>query len=135
MGGDVRHRLHSRAGDGRGPGAVDLRLPFVAAGSLALLNLLYGYFVLPESLPADAGAHSHGVDESGQLAARLRAAEGRGAPRGRGRLQRARAVRAVHVLGAVYDLQVRLGPLENGWSLAAVGIVSAVVQGLLLDAS
>jgi len=24
------------------------------------------------------------------------------------------------------------GPLENGWSLAAVGIVSAVVQGLLL---
>ena len=24
------------------------------------------------------------------------------------------------------------GPLENGWSLAAVGVVSAVVQGLLL---
>jgi DHA1 family tetracycline resistance protein-like MFS transporter len=26
------------------------------AGTLALLNLAYGYFVLPESLPADGGA-------------------------------------------------------------------------------
>jgi MFS family permease len=32
-------------------GSVSLRLPFYAAGCLALLNLLYGYFVLPESLP------------------------------------------------------------------------------------
>ena len=34
-------------------GDVDLRLPFVASGSLAVLNWIYGYFVLPESLPAD----------------------------------------------------------------------------------
>ena len=34
-------------------GGIDLRLPFFAAGSLALLNLLYGYFVLPESLPPE----------------------------------------------------------------------------------
>jgi len=32
-------------------GAIDLRLPFYAAGCLALLNVLYGWFVLPESLP------------------------------------------------------------------------------------
>jgi len=32
-------------------GAVNLHLPFFAAGALALLNLVYGYFVLPESLP------------------------------------------------------------------------------------
>ena len=32
-------------------GAIDLHLPFFAAGGLALLNLLYGWFVLPESLP------------------------------------------------------------------------------------
>ena len=37
-------------------GAIDLRLPFFAAGCLALLNLLYGCFVLPESLPAASGA-------------------------------------------------------------------------------
>ena len=34
-------------------GAVDLRLPFFVAGTLALLNLLYGWFVLPESLPRE----------------------------------------------------------------------------------
>jgi DHA1 family tetracycline resistance protein-like MFS transporter len=34
-------------------GAIDLRLPFFAAGSLALVNLLNGYFVLPESLPPE----------------------------------------------------------------------------------
>ena len=34
-------------------GAVNLRLPFFVAGALSLLNLLYGYFVLPESLPMD----------------------------------------------------------------------------------
>src|SRR4029453_19666169 len=34
-------------------GHIDLQLPFFVAGGLALLNLLYGYFVLPESLPAD----------------------------------------------------------------------------------
>ena len=31
--------------------AVDLRLPFVAAGILSLVNLAYGCFVLPDSLP------------------------------------------------------------------------------------
>ncbi len=34
-------------------GAVDLRLPFYAAGFLAMLNLAYGTFVLPESLPRE----------------------------------------------------------------------------------
>lgn len=34
-------------------GAVDPRLPFWVAGALALLNWLYGVFVLPESLPPE----------------------------------------------------------------------------------
>ena len=34
-------------------GAIDLRLPFVVAGCLALLNVAYGLWVLPESLPQD----------------------------------------------------------------------------------
>ena len=33
-------------------GSVDPRLPFWVAAALSLLNFLYGYFVLPESLPA-----------------------------------------------------------------------------------
>ena len=34
-------------------GDYSLRLPFFAAAGLALVNWLYGYFVLPESLPID----------------------------------------------------------------------------------
>lgn len=32
---------------------IDLRLPFLVAGALTGLNLLYGFFVLPESLPPE----------------------------------------------------------------------------------
>lgn len=31
-------------------GAIDIRLPFYVAGGMALINFLYGYFILPESL-------------------------------------------------------------------------------------
>jgi DHA1 family tetracycline resistance protein-like MFS transporter len=34
-------------------GQYGARIPFIAAAALSLLNALYGYFVLPESLPAD----------------------------------------------------------------------------------
>lgn len=34
-------------------GSIDLRLPFFLSAGLALINWLYGFFVLPESLPKD----------------------------------------------------------------------------------
>lgn len=34
-------------------GGIDLRLPFWVAAGLALCNFLYGYFILPESLPRE----------------------------------------------------------------------------------
>ena len=34
-------------------GKIDIHLPFYAAGAMALANALYGYFVLPESLPPE----------------------------------------------------------------------------------
>ena len=37
-------------------GSIDLRLPFWVAGGLALINGLYGLFVLPESLPRNRRA-------------------------------------------------------------------------------
>ena len=49
-------------------GSFDPRLPFWIASGLSLLNALYGYFILPESLPRDrrapspassAGPHRH----------------------------------------------------------------------------
>jgi DHA1 family tetracycline resistance protein-like MFS transporter len=37
-------------------GSIDMHLPFYVAGGLALSNWLYGYFVLPESLPRERRA-------------------------------------------------------------------------------
>ena len=114
-------------------GAIDLRLPFLAAGALALLNLLYGYFVLPESLPADRRRAFH-----------WQAANPVSSLRGLTQLKGARPLVAViactglaqFVLYTCWVLYTTFkfgwGPLENGWSLTAVGIVSVVVQGLLL---
>ena len=114
-------------------GAIDLRLPFLAAGSLAMINLLYGYFVLPESLPAERRRAFH-----------WKAANPVSSLRGLAQLKGARPLVAViactglaqFVLYTCWVLYTTFkfgwGPLENGWSLAAVGIVSVIVQGLLL---
>jgi DHA1 family tetracycline resistance protein-like MFS transporter len=37
-------------------GQIDIRLPFWAAGALCLLNAVYGFFILPESLPPEKRA-------------------------------------------------------------------------------
>jgi DHA1 family tetracycline resistance protein-like MFS transporter len=114
-------------------GAIDLRLPFFAAGSLALLNLLYGWFVLPESLPPDRRRAF-----SWSSANPIRSLYGLAQLKGVGLLVAVIACSglAQFVLYTTWVLYTTFkfgwGPLENGWSLAAVGIVSAVVQGLLL---
>lgn len=114
-------------------GAIDLRLPFLAAGSLALVNLLYGYFVLPESLPAER-----------RRAFQWKAANPVSSLRGLAQLKGAGPLVAVvacsglaqFVLYTCWVLYTTFkfgwGPLENGWSLAAVGVVSVIVQGFLL---
>jgi DHA1 family tetracycline resistance protein-like MFS transporter len=114
-------------------GAIDLRLPFLAAGSLALLNLLYGYFVLPESLPAERRRAFH-----------WKAANPVSSLRGLAQLKGAGPLIAViacsglaqFVLYTCWVLYTTFkfgwGPSENGWSLAAVGVVSVIVQGFLL---
>jgi DHA1 family tetracycline resistance protein-like MFS transporter len=114
-------------------GAISLQLPFFVAGSLALLNLLYGWFVLPESLPAER-----------RRAVSWRSANPVSSLRGLAQLKGAGLLVAVigcsglaqFVLYTTWVLYTTFkfgwGPLENGWSLAAVGVVSAVVQGLLL---
>jgi len=114
-------------------GAVNLQLPFFVAGGLSMLNLLYGYFVLPESLPADRRRKFQW--KSANPVSSLR---GLAQLKGAGRLVAVIACSglAQFVLYTCWVLYTTFkfgwGPLENGWSLAAVGIVSAVVQGLLL---
>ena len=118
-------------------GAISLQLPFVVAGSLALLNLLYGYFVLPESLPPSTTAQRRRPFDW-KTANPVSSLRKLGQLKGAGLLVVVIACSglAQFVLYTSWVLYTTFkfgwGPLENGWSLAAVGVVSAIVQGLLL---
>ena len=114
-------------------GAIKLQLPFLVAGVLAIINLLYGYFVLPESLPAAQRKPFRwsAANPANSLLALTRL-KGVGSLVGVVTF----STLAQFVLYTCWVLYTTFkfgwGPQENGWSLAVVGIVSVVVQGFLL---
>lgn len=114
-------------------GHVDIRLPFFVAAGLSFLNFLYGWFVLPESLPRDR---------------RKRIALARANPltslHGLVKLKNVGALVVVFalttlaqfVLHTVWVLYTAFrfdwGPRESGLSLFVVGLMAALVQGGLM---
>jgi len=114
-------------------GAVNLHLPFYVAGGLALVNWLYGYFVLPESLPANRRSPFEW-----RKANPVSSLRGLAELKGIGPLVVVLALSAMaqFVLHSTWVLYTSFkfgwGPLENGWSLFAVGVMSTLVQGVLL---
>ena len=114
-------------------GAIKLQLPFLVAGVLAIVNLLYGYFVLPESLT-----------DAQRKPFRWRAANPANSLIALARLKGVGSLVGVvtfstlaqFVLYTCWVLYTTFkfgwGPQENGWSLAVVGIVSVTAQGFLL---
>jgi DHA1 family tetracycline resistance protein-like MFS transporter len=114
-------------------GGIDLHLPFFVAGGLGLLNLLYGWFVLPESLPAERRRRFHWRSANPLISLRALAAL-----KGVGRLVAVLAFSGLaqfitYTCWVLYgSFKFGWGPAENGWSLAAVGLMSVIVQGGLL---
>ena len=114
-------------------GAINLQLPFFVAGTLAMINWLYGYFVLPESLPVEHRRPFHWRATNPIVSLRTLTQLS-----GIGRLVAVVALSglAQFVLFTSWVLYTTFkfgwGPRENGWSLAAVGIMSLIVQGFLL---
>jgi DHA1 family tetracycline resistance protein-like MFS transporter len=114
-------------------GAQDVRLPFFVAGGMAVLNWLYGYFVLPESLPVSrrqpfSWRRVHPFAALGTL----RQLQGVG-PLVIVVGLAALAQFTLHTTWVLYThFKFGWGPAEVGWSLFTVGAVSAVVQGWLL---
>jgi DHA1 family tetracycline resistance protein-like MFS transporter len=49
-------------------GSIDPRLPFWIAAALSLVNALYGYFILPESLPPEKRSRTFSLRNSNPLA-------------------------------------------------------------------
>ena len=115
-------------------GAIDLRLPFFAAGALALANLLYGWLVLPESLPVE---RRHAFDW--RAANPLTALQELTRLKGIGMLVAVLACTGLaqftmYTTWVLYtSFKFGWGPAENGWSMFAVGLMSALVQGVLLS--
>ncbi len=114
-------------------GAVNLQLPFLVAGGLTMLNFLYGYFVLPESLPVQR-RKAFQWSAANPLTALRKLTQLRGVAPLVGVV--AFSGLAQFVLYTTWVLYTTFkfgwGPLENGWSLAAVGVSSVLVQGFLM---
>ncbi|WP_298829810.1 MFS transporter [uncultured Piscinibacter sp.] len=114
-------------------GAIDLQLPFFVAGALALANLAYGWWVLPESLPRER-----------RRPVALKALNPVASLYGLARLKGVGLLVAViacaglaqFILYTVWVLHGSLkfgwGPKESGWSLFVIGVMSVLVQGFLL---
>ncbi|MDL5033712.1 MFS transporter [Pelomonas sp. APW6] len=114
-------------------GDINLHLPFFVAGTLALVNWLYGFFVLPESLKPEL-RRPFEWRKANPVSALSRL----GQLKGVGGL--------VFVLGLSGLAQLILhsswvlytthkfgwGPKANGLSLFAVGVMSVIVQGFLM---
>ncbi|HEY9240069.1 MAG TPA: MFS transporter, partial [Burkholderiaceae bacterium] len=114
-------------------GGIDLHLPFFVAGGLACLNWLYGYFVLPESLPPDR-----------RQPFVLREANPVNSLRGLTELKGVGSLVVVIALSGLAQFMTHTawvlyttfkfgwGPTQNGWSLFAIGVMTVLVQGVFL---
>jgi DHA1 family tetracycline resistance protein-like MFS transporter len=114
-------------------GGINLRLPFYCSGALAVCNWIYGYFVLPESLPPErrqpfSWARANPIGSLMHLA-QLKTM---GALLG----VIAFTSLAQFILQTTWALytQLKFGwePQQIGWSLCAVGAMSVLVQGVLV---
>lgn len=114
-------------------GTHDVRLPFLVGGTLAMINLVYGCVVLPESLPPDRRRPFRW-----RSATPLTSLRTLNALRGVGSLVTVITLNglAQFIMYGSWVLFTTFkfgwGPEENGWSLAVVGGVSMVVQGFLM---
>ncbi len=115
-------------------GDINLQLPFFAAGSLALLNLLYGYFVLPESLPVSK-RRKLTLSSLNPLSSLRKLGQLKGVGALVGVIALSNLAQFVLYTTWVLYTSFRFGwgPRANGWSLFAVGIMAALVQGFLLS--
>ena len=115
-------------------GDISIRLPFWAAAFLALMNFCYGYFVLPESLPPERRSARIDWRHANPL----------------GSLVLLRRYPQVFALAAVFfllalaqfsinstyvlytDFRYSWGPQAVGYTLALVGLCTAIVQAGLV---
>jgi DHA1 family tetracycline resistance protein-like MFS transporter len=116
-------------------GNVGLHLPFYVAAALSALNLVYGYFLVPESLPPEGRAplRLDRINPLGALARLVRRREIRGLV-----IVYTLATFAGMMLNSTWVLYTTFRfdwtPRDNGIALFCVGLAAVVVQAGLLAA-
>jgi MFS transporter, DHA1 family, tetracycline resistance protein len=112
---------------------ADIRLPYFAAAILSLVNWLYGFFVLPESLPLDR-RKPFSFARANPFSALAALARVRGV--GGLVLVYTLAVFPQYILQSTWVLyntfRFAWAPWENGVSLFLAGVVFAIAQGGVL---
>src|SRR5450830_826327 len=114
-------------------GGVDLHLPFYVAGALSAANFVYGYFMVPESLPASRRAPFtlSKINPLAALAKLARRTEIRGLI-----ITYTLVTLAAMMLQTTWVLYTTFRfnwtPGQNGAALFCVGLTAAVVQAGLL---
>ncbi|HZN95674.1 MAG TPA: MFS transporter, partial [Myxococcales bacterium] len=114
-------------------GTVDLRLPFWASAGLSLANFAYGFFVLPESLPASQRARLDLKKANPVGALRLLGSHPELLGLGLATFLYYLAHVALPAVFVLYTMH-RYGWTERltGLSLAAVGVTSIIVGAVLV---
>ena len=114
-------------------GDINLRLPFFVAGGMAIVNWLYGFFVLPESLPRER-RQPFSLARANPVGSLMHLAQ----LKGMGGLLAvvtftSLAQFILQQTWAVYTpLKFGWTTTGVGWSLCAVGAMSVLVQGVLV---
>ena len=115
-------------------GEVSLRLPFWFAAGLALLNFLYGWLVLPESLPKEKRAKRFDWSHANPFGSMLLL---KSYPQVFGLAAVVLLANLAHyIYPSVFvlfaDYRYQWGPREVAWVLAMVGVCSVIVQAGLI---
>ncbi|MDF2371755.1 MAG: TCR/Tet family MFS transporter [Rhizobiaceae bacterium] len=118
-------------------GEINIRLPFYAAAALTAVNFLYGYFILPESLPVEKRRPLGRVWNSNPLSALRGMAEFPILlPLFTALFLTAVAGRGLENIWVLYtDFRFGWTLRDSALSLAFVGVMFILVQGLLVGPS
>nr|AWJ66291.1 tetracycline efflux protein [uncultured bacterium] len=114
-------------------GGISLRLPFFVSAALVLLNWLYGYFILPESLPEDQRSSFSWAKANPVASIRNLGLYPIVLGLAFSFVFISLAQRGLETVWVLYTgFRFDWGPSTNGLTLGLVGVMAVLVQGFLI---